>query len=397
MPERSSTAIAVLALIAALSGCDSIGKAFDYASQDRDNQPRKAATRSGDGQAAAAGDGASIDPSLPAETTHVRALAAAQSPADMVRPRDTREATPPAPTKPFEFQSPDRGSSARIGADAGDDACAFAGLDLPANTQVYAAGAYGGRELDIQIDDSGHQATQMDVAVNQPDAPVVLMLGGYEPTVWNIGWSARTRILAVRVGGYHRQIVNGLPASTPLLISTYDNRHPCGHFYVSAANAAALNPIARRSFGRAIDQVHIAQNGKVQIGPDAGGWVTDRTARTPESFRVPDSQLAGPAGLEQALRMGLLRKAERSDGDAWLAATRPRDAPPVVGAPAPSMPLYNAYVVLKPLRLPAGLYGAHSASFFVPKGVARPSGELGHSTLYDFNTLACAGTACSRE
>jgi hypothetical protein len=51
-------------------------------------------------------------------------------------------------------------------------------------------------------------------------------------------------------------------------------------------------------------------------------------------------------------------------------------------------------VVLKPFRLPPGLYGAHSATFFVPKGVPRPTGELGHSVLYDFNTLTCAGTFC---
>ncbi|MGD9687334.1 MAG: hypothetical protein AB7U43_10230, partial [Desulfobacter sp.] len=53
-----------------------------------------------------------------------------------------------------------------------------------------------------------------------------------------------------------------------------------------------------------------------------------------------------------------------------------------------------AYVVLKPFKLPAGMYGGNMAQFYVPKGVAFPSGELGHSTIYDFNTLTCTGSLC---
>ena len=59
--------------------------------------------------------------------------------------------------------------------------------------------------------------------------------------------------------------------------------------------------------------------------------------------------------------------------------------------------MFRAYVVLKAYALPAGLYGANSATFFVPKGVPRPSGNLGHSTLYDFNTMTCAGIPCGRH
>jgi hypothetical protein len=59
--------------------------------------------------------------------------------------------------------------------------------------------------------------------------------------------------------------------------------------------------------------------------------------------------------------------------------------------------MFRAYVVLKAYPVPAGLYGAYSASCFVPKGVPRPTGKLGHSTLYDFNTLSCAGVRCGME
>ena len=135
--------------------------------------------------------------------------------------------------------------------------------------------------------------------------------------------------------------------------------------------------------------------------PAGSALVTDGSARPASAFRLPNSSLAGPAGLEQGVRDGFLREADASDGAAWIAARRARqhapvDAPPIAGgAPAPRMPsMFRAYVVLKAYTLPAGLYGANSATFFVPKGVPRPTGKLGHSTLYDFNTLSCAGVAC---
>lgn len=73
-------------------------------------------------------------------------------------------------------------------------------------------------------------------------------------------------------------------------------------------------------------------------------------------------------------------------------------APPIAGGrPAGRISLHNGYVVLKAFTLPEGLYGAHSGTFFVPKGVPRPRGTLGHSTLYDFNTLTCTGAGCERD
>ncbi|MGN6707665.1 MAG: hypothetical protein ACTHJO_16595 [Rhodanobacter sp.] len=303
-----------------------------------------------------------------------------------------------APTKPFAFAV----EAASTGA-----TCEFTGLQLPASTKVYAAGAYGGSRQDFQIDQSGHQATAMQVAVNQPDAAVVLMLGSYEPTVWSIGWTPGTRVVAVLVSGYHSQQVTGLPASVPVRISTYDNKGACGYFYVAPKNAGRLNPIARRAFGRPVDMLYPAHDGKVVVGePLAAGTalVTDGSARAVPEFRLPNSSLAGQAGLEQGVRDGFLREADASDAAAWVAARRarpraPADVPPIAGgAPPPATPgLFHAYVVLKAYTLPAGLYGANSATFFVPRGVPRPTGKLGHSTLYDFNTLSCAGVRCGMD
>ncbi|MCW4454030.1 hypothetical protein OK348_04395 [Flavobacterium sp. MXW15] len=312
---------------------------------------------------------------------------------------------PPADAMPGDPATRPFGFSARP-APAPLNQCGFEQLMVPDGTRVYAAGAYSGSKLPFQIDDSGHQATLMEVAVNQPQAPVILMLGAYEPTVWSIGWSRGTSLVAVFVSGHHRQVVTGLPAGVPLLVSSRDNHGSCGSNYVSEDKADRLNPMARRLFGQPVDMLYPARNGKVVVGDElAPGTAlqTDRDAPAVDSFRLPDSQLAGPAALAHAVTQGVLRPATLADVQAWnqaMAARRARqDIPPVAGGAPPAqqgLP-HNGYVVLKPFRFPAGLFGANSATFYVPRGVARPTGKGGHSTVYDFNTLDCSGTGCARD
>ena len=303
-----------------------------------------------------------------------------------------------AETVPFDFPP------ARQVQSAAPARCAFADLALPDDFSVFAAGAYSGRAAGYQIDQSGHEATRIDVAVNSRQKPVVLLLGAYEPTVWNIGWSAGTRIVAVLVSGYHRQAIAGLPAHTPVLNSSYDNRGPCGYFYVSNDQLPALNPVSRRLFGRAVDMAYVAKEGYVLVGNDlAPGTALQTSPDTkPDAFRDAKAPLAGQAGLDDAVRRGILRQANSADAAAWTEALQqglpPRDVPPVAGQALarPRTPrLHNAFVVLKPFTYPAGLYGGNSATFYIPKGVPKPQGQAGHSTVFDFNSLTeCMSLSC---
>jgi hypothetical protein len=281
--------------------------------------------------------------------------------------------------------------------------CAFPELNLPSDFAVFAAGAYSGRKISFQIDQSGHEGTQIDVALNSPNKPVVLMLGAYEPTIWNIGWSKKTKILAVMVSGYHRQAVAGLEKSVPLLNSTYSNQGPCGYFYIDNDTLAGLNPFAKRMFGRPVEMVFPAEKGRVIVGEPLqdGTNLFTSSEITPASYYDKDAPIAGPAGLEDAVRKGLLRKATAADADAWADAviqkSPQRDIPPVAGRgipKPPKPPVYNAYVVLKSFTYPSGLYGGNSATFIIPKGVPMPDGNPGHSTVFDLNTLTCQGPLC---
>lgn len=302
--------------------------------------------------------------------------------------------------KPFDFKVPPKSEQMR----ASKTVCSFEGLVVPDNAAVYAAGGYAGRDTGFQIDQSGHAARQFDVAVNSPDRPVILILASYEPTIWNMGWSEGTKIVAVLVSGYHRQVITGLGKETPTLISTYDNRGPCGYFYIRNSRNTALNPTSRKLFGKSVELVYIGdKSGRLVLGKpiDAGTKLVTAADSSPESFRDPSTPLAGQAGLDAALAKGLIRRATPRDADAWVkavsASPSARDEPPVAGrgVPSPRPPrLRNAYVVLKAFAYPAGLYGAHSATFFIAKGVPAPSGNPGHSIVYDFNTLSCNGPLC---
>jgi uncharacterized protein len=142
-----------------------------------------------------------------------------------------------------------------------------------------------------------------------------------------------------------------------------------------------------------VDLVYLAKNGKAVVGDPvpSGEKLITSESNPPESFYDKTAPRAGRAGLKDAVRKQLLRKATDADIDAWVnaeIANAPKtDAPPIVGQ-GPAMPrrpsIDNAYVVLKPFTFPTGLY-SNPATFFIPKGVPWPKGKLGHSHVYDFN------------
>ncbi len=282
--------------------------------------------------------------------------------------------------------------------------CTFPGLSLPADAKILAVQGNGLKQ-DFQIDQSGNMAVRVDVAINEPAAPVVLILGSYEPTIWNIGWTPGTRLLAVLAGGYSKQVPNGVPDGVPVRTGGFGSKDACQASYASLERIDALNPVSHQVFGRPIDMLYPVADGKAMVGqplPAGASLLTAASAKSSEAFRIPEAQWAGPPALERAVRLGYLRPATPSDADAWLSEQSKlpalADIPPMAGGmPKPQLVMIRGYVVLKAYAFPAGLYGSNAASFFVPKGVPLPSGSPGHSAVYDFNTLRCTGAQCIRQ
>lgn len=284
-------------------------------------------------------------------------------------------------------------------------ACSFNSEVISGDTNIYAGGSYSGKKINFQIDQSGHQATQFEVIVNSPENPVALILGAYEPSIWNIAWTQGTKISAVLATGNHRQAVAGLPKDTPILISTSHGGGPCGYLYVTEKNLRKINPLSKKAFNKEVTLVHYANKGRLVFGNQVKSTDKLYTSKDtpPDTFFDKSAPLAGEAGLAELTRQGLIRKATAHDAERWgklKADMYAEELPPVASGSSSKafrpVNIHKGYVIIAQITIPAGLYGGDSATFFLEKGAPYPKGKLGHSTLYDFNTTSCSGTGCGR-
>jgi|GEM_PF-2798815 len=284
-----------------------------------------------------------------------------------------------------------------------EQVCGFPGLTWPTDFSVLAGGGQKGLPSTLQIDRSGTHATTMTVTVDNPQKPVVLMLGAYMPTIWTVRKTPGTTLLAVLASGYYRQIVTGLEPNVPVLIHTYENESPCGFFVIDTRRLETLNPFAQQFFGREIDMVHPAGKGTIHMGLAAtrtSPWMSRGDAPL-EAHIDPTAPpiLKGKAAIDDAVSKGLLRPATQRDLLRWKTRIKQLIAqkliPPKEGKRP--IPLVNipaqSFVILKPMAFP-NLHVFGAEVFFVPKGMKRPRGETGHAMILDFNDMSCKGPAC---
>ena len=270
---------------------------------------------------------------------------------------------------------------------------------LPQDALLYHVGSYGGTSslgAAIELDNSGHEVRKVDVVVNLPDQPVVLALTAYDPVVWNVAWTAGSRIVGAVVSGYHGQAVLGLGGTIPIYSKTYHDGprlgtasalQPCPYLYAYEEDRQyvgardTLRKIANLPVSRfiAAPRTGIAWVGNSK--PIAPGTLESSSDYRLEDFvliRKTGETPAGARGLEELVRQGRLRHATEDDARHFR---------------APRVNALPTYVVLKPITIPGGLYGGHMVNFLLPKGVAVPKGNLGHSSLWREGD-GCSGPLC---
>ena len=277
--------------------------------------------------------------------------------------------------------------------------------NLPADFTVQAVGIYeGDLDTDVRLEASGHETRGAEVVVNLPGQDVVLVLMAYDPVLWTVQRTADTRLAAVIVGGYHAQAVLGVERTTPLLITTHNGpRKDCGrHFYAYKASPELLAADARikELTDRGIDRMWSNYSGgRIHVGPAQGGVrLVSSDDYSAADYTDLEAFPSGQKGLDRLVEMGRLRLATQRDIDAWVdaasAAYRRFDPSMKVEMPFQGR---DTYVVLGPMEVPGGLYGAHSVSFLVPDGVPMPSGNAGHSTIYMIKDGGCRGPGCPQH
>lgn len=277
--------------------------------------------------------------------------------------------------------------------------CAFDDLELPDEFVVYAAGGYGSvRRLDFQIDKSGDMTGQMDLVVNSPSKPVVLMLGVHEPNIWNIKWTEGTEIVAVLASGYSRQAVAGLPKETPILTSTHSNGAKCGYFYLglNGDKYEDINPLSEKLFGQSIEEVVTGTFKWIgELPEDEDPKLLSSDDTTIDSFYNATAPLAGFAGVEAALEKGILRRATPEDVTAWIELQQKLYPKKNVSRLLIENEFDDAYVILDNFTYPKGRYEA-IVKFFIPKDVPQPKGNSDAVAVYNFNTGKCSGPLCDQ-
>ena len=269
---------------------------------------------------------------------------------------------------------------------------------LPQKFEVHGAGTYKGLEpSNFQIDSKGHETREVSVVVNKPGDPIVLVLSAYDPVIWKISRTPDTKIAAVLVGGYHNQAVLGIDKSTTLSIRSHVERSDCGAFYAYSADDGLLkaNEIIKGSVGRELDSfVTTPADGRMIIGD--GSTIDDSKLISSIDIKIEDYTAAryapsGQRGLESLLEAGKIRFATQADIDAWVekASVPFKKLNPDLKV-RHRMKIGRTYVIIAPIEYPAGLFGAHSATFLIAEGVPPPTGSAGHSMIYYMDNGSCS-------
>ena len=274
--------------------------------------------------------------------------------------------------------------------------CLPAGLKLSSKTRVLAVSSYRGPSLGWRIGTGEQNAGLVQVAVNSPGRPVLLVLSAYESTVWQIGWTEGTEIAGVAVTGYHAQAVAGLPPSVPVAVNDRNRNIDCPHFAgASSRNSAEAAAIA----GVKPDQLLSVHGGKAV----AGDLLTpSQTIWTAGPLNQADYDQDWPAekALLEAVRQGRLKPASALDYVQWLQAGGETAAeikiPPGLTAGWTRRSI-SAYLVTDPdleIPVPPSAPAKRTYVFFLPPGCRPPEKPASAAVYLLLENGTCVGRKC---
>ena len=284
-------------------------------------------------------------------------------------------------------------------AKAAADPCGIPGL--PDDFDVVVVSVYkGSTPLDIVIDKSGHDVTREEVVVGVMPKPVVLLLMGYDPIVWNVGQTADANIVGVLAQGYHRQAVIGLPKTVPLVTySSEDGPNACRYFRAESATDGAAARRVRELFGRGVGTFMNRKAGERFTVGEVSGEPSYSPDTTLASVALPGNVMpGGQRGIDRLVKEKAIRPATEEEVSAWIEGAARRKGLPVAEYRRSMewrLGRNSVYVALTDFDLPAGLAGANARTFIIPPGTSRPGGPQGHCTFLAMEGYQCYGTGCS--
>jgi hypothetical protein len=222
--------------------------------------------------------------------------------------------------------------------------------DLPDDTRLLLLDARSHGDLALPVflsEENGQELHYLELSLDQPGAPVLLWITGYDGLAVRITTSPATRLAAVHLQTYYPSVVLGVdPARVSRQYYRVSSGSDCGTSSTHAAPPRLQGePLRYQLQGQ--DSVAIGAPQPVRREPPLLG-----------AFLDPEMPVPGNYGIVVLADQGYLRLVPD-------------------GKHGPD----SSFEVQKPFRIPAGLAGAHSVRFLVPPGVAVPSGPLAHSSM----------------
>lgn len=201
-----------------------------------------------------------------------------------------------------------------------------------------------------------NELVYLEVALHRPGLPVMLLVTGYTGVALRLAVSHQTQLAAVHLQTYYPNAVLGVdPAKVSQTYHGQGNQHGCRYAEKADATVAGLHarPASVETY-RPDRGPQLAIGGVVRI---------ERQAPRLGAFLDPEMPAPHQFGLAVLAHKKYLR-------------------PVRLKAEGTRSPVHGGLMVLKPFRIPEGLYGGHSTTFLVPAGTRPPSGALGHSDMY---------------
>ena len=270
-----------------------------------------------------------------------------------------------------------------------------------AGTRVALLGAYeGGTPLPSHFAGDSHAAKMILVAAERDGPPLLLVLSAYDPVVWDFAAFPAERLRGVLVYGYHPQGVAHLPPTIPVRFSTHDLPSAAcgrpGYAYQGGPDLDRLVVTIEQAVGRAPESFYGAYEASglhVERGPV--GLRSDRLDLGQTRLSAPldrDDVPPGEEGIRHLIETGAIRPAGPQDVEAYnRAAGRRSRSSHLAPYRTEGLDTVRTFVVLRRITAPAGMYGAHSASFIVPSGVAPPRARGSHNSYYLVESGTCLG------
>ena len=275
---------------------------------------------------------------------------------------------------------------------------------------VIVSGYEGAALSSVAVNGFNDETTVATLTIEKGNTPLYIFANTYDPVIWQVGGDVgrvERFVAQPRVGEHGPGTgVVGLPAEKVSFVIASG----CGpHAYQPESKGAELlKASVSAAIGRSVERL-------------VGGYKLDNLA-------VPSgTMLPGPArtnGVGQNIPGSSDSKKDFGPAKSALALYHPRgltmfDPEDVVSrtpvqtydvfpSQAGLLQLLKAgslsigpngnYIIEKPIpRFPSGLYGGHSVTFVLKKGVPMPKGDPGHSAVLWEDTGLCAGAICPSD